>query len=77
MLRKWEWKHGGSTAASAIILATEVLGWPKICKLACAFRWEYSYKVLKLAQLLGQHGVFLTNGWQGLAGPPPRCGSRA
>jgi hypothetical protein len=25
-----------------------------------AFRWEYSYKRLQLAQLLGQLGVFLT-----------------
>jgi hypothetical protein len=37
-----------------------VLGWPKRCKLAHAFRWEYSYKRLKLAQLLGKLGVFLT-----------------
>ena len=33
---------------------------PKICKSAHAFLWEYSYKGLKLAQLLGQLGVFLT-----------------
>jgi hypothetical protein len=32
----------------------------KRCKLAHAFRWEYSYRRLKLAQLLGQLGVFLT-----------------
>ena len=30
------------------------------CTLARAFLWEYSYKMLKLAQLLGQLGVFLT-----------------
>jgi hypothetical protein len=42
--------------------ARKVLGWPKICKLAHAFRWECSYKRLKLAQLLGQLGVFLTRG---------------
>jgi hypothetical protein len=30
-----------------------VLGWPKRSKLAHAFRWEYSYEMLKLAQLLG------------------------
>jgi hypothetical protein len=29
--------------------------------LAHAFLWEYSYKTLKLAQLLGQLGVFLTS----------------
>jgi hypothetical protein len=32
----------------------EVLGWPKICKLAHAFLWEHSHKLLKLGQLLGQ-----------------------
>jgi hypothetical protein len=37
-----------------------VLVWPKRCKLAHAFLWEYSDKGLKLAQLLGQLGVFLT-----------------
>ena len=37
-----------------------MLGWPKLRKLAQAFLWEYSYKRLKLAQLLGQLGVFLT-----------------
>jgi hypothetical protein len=30
-----------------------VLGWPKRCKLAHAFLWEYSCNSLKLAQLLG------------------------
>jgi hypothetical protein len=29
-------------------------------ELARAFLWEYSYKGLKLAQLMGQLGVFLT-----------------
>jgi hypothetical protein len=40
--------------------ASKVSGWPKICKLAHAYLWEYSYKGLKLAQLLGRIGVFLT-----------------
>jgi hypothetical protein len=31
-----------------------LLGLPKQCKLAHAFLWEYSYKRLQLAQLLGQ-----------------------
>jgi hypothetical protein len=44
----------------AAAVATKVLGWPKRRKLAHAFLWEYSYKRLKLAQLLGQLGVFLT-----------------
>ena len=30
-----------------------VLDWPKRCKLAHAFRWEYIYKGQKVAQLLG------------------------
>jgi hypothetical protein len=38
----------------------KVLGWPKRRKLAHAFLWEYSYKRLNLAQLLGQRGVILT-----------------
>jgi hypothetical protein len=42
-----------------------VLGWPKRCKLARVFLWEHSYKGLKLAQLLGQLGVFLT--WVSMA----------
>ena len=35
-------------------------GWPKRCKLAHAFQWEYGYKGLELAQLPGQLGVFPT-----------------
>jgi hypothetical protein len=38
----------------------KVLGWPKRSQLAHAFLWEYSDERLKLAQLLGQLGVFLT-----------------
>jgi hypothetical protein len=49
--------------------ARKVLDWPRRCKLAHAFQWEYSHKRLKLGQLLGQLGVFLT--W---AAPP--CASR-
>jgi hypothetical protein len=37
-----------------------VLDWPKICKLAQALLQEYSYKGLKLTQLLRQLGIFLT-----------------
>jgi hypothetical protein len=40
--------------------ARKVLGWPKRCRLAHGFRREHSCKRLKLAQLLGQLGVFLT-----------------
>ena len=40
-------------------VARKVSGWPKRCKLAHAFLWEYSYKRLqKLAQFLGQLGIF-------------------
>ena len=42
--------------------AWKVLGWPKRWKLARTFLWEYSYIRLKLAQLLDQLGVFLTQG---------------
>jgi hypothetical protein len=45
--------------------ARKVSGWPKRCKLAHALLWEYSYKGLELAQLLGQLGVFLTPGERG------------
>jgi hypothetical protein len=47
------------------LIARKMLGWFKRCKLAHAFLWEYIYKRLKLAQLLGQLGVYLT-----CAGPP-------
>jgi hypothetical protein len=36
------------------------LGWPRRCKLAHAFLWEYSDERLNLAQFLGRLGVFLT-----------------
>jgi hypothetical protein len=39
--------RGGSRLA-----ARKVLGWPNRCKLAREILWEYSYKRLKLAQLL-------------------------
>ena len=47
----------GSGAGSE---ARKVLGWPKRRKLAHAILWEYGYKRLKLARLLGQLGAFLT-----------------
>jgi hypothetical protein len=41
-----------------------VLGWPKRSKLAHTLLWEFSYKGLKVAQLLRQlGGVFLTCGF--------------
>ena len=43
-------------------VARKALGRPKRCKLVHAFLWEYSDKRLKLAQLLGQLGVFPTFG---------------
>ncbi len=48
------------TMARAIWAAGKVPGWPKGCKLAHTFLWEYSDNRMKLAQLLGQLGVFLT-----------------
>ena len=50
----------GADAADADAKARKLLGWPKRYKLAHALMWEYSYERLKLAQLLGQLGVFLT-----------------
>ena len=44
------------------VRARTVLGWPKRCKLARVFLWDYSYKGLELAQLLGRLGVSLTQG---------------
>ena len=72
---------------AALADARKVLGWPKICKLAHAFLWEYSLKRLKLAQLLGQLGAFLTLMKSGMrclnstkspkkSWPPPTCPRR-
>ena len=40
--------------------ARKAFGWPERCELARALLWAYSCKRLKLAQLLGRHGVLLT-----------------
>jgi hypothetical protein len=53
-------RRGWSPSWPSTAAARTLLGWPKRCKLARAFLWEYSDKRLKLAQLLGQTGVFLT-----------------
>ena len=53
-------------------LARKVLGWPKRCKLAHAFRWKYCYKGLKLAKLLDQLGAFLTSFRAEVLGWPKR-----
>jgi hypothetical protein len=54
-----------SAAATPAAMASSerglVLGWPKRSKLAHEFLWEHSWKRLKLAQLRGQLGVFLTS----------------
>ena len=53
--------HAGAERELERLVGTrKVLGWPKRCILPNVFLWEYSYKRLQLAQLLGQHGVFLT-----------------
>ena len=49
-----------SLSPKSLAVARKGLGWPKRCQLALAFLWEYSQKRLKLAQLLGHLGVFLT-----------------
>ena len=56
----WPWLFCQAPSTQPAPAASKVSGWPKRCKLARAFLWEYSYKRLKLAQLLGQLGVFLT-----------------
>ena len=54
----------GAVAGDAAVLegapVARKVRWPKRYKLAHALPWEYSYKGLRLAQLLGQLGVFLT-----------------
>jgi len=45
--------------ATSLAGSRKVLGWPKRCKLAHAFLWQYGYKGPKLAQLLDPLGVFL------------------
>jgi hypothetical protein len=57
----------------ALPIARTVLGWPKRCKLAQAVLWEYRSKRLKLAQFLGQLGVFLTHA---TVHPPSECARR-
>ena len=49
--------HMRLTRATA---AGKVLGWSKKCRLAHTCLWEYSYKTLKLVQLLGHLGIFFT-----------------
>jgi hypothetical protein len=51
-----------ASCASRAYARKTVLGWCRRCKLARALKLEYAYKRLKLAQLLGQLGVFLTAG---------------
>jgi hypothetical protein len=53
-------EHGGLRRTQLMAEARTVSGWPKRSRLAHAFLWEYSYRRLKLAQFLGQLGVFLT-----------------
>jgi hypothetical protein len=50
----------GPNPGFAELRVRKVLGWPQRCKLAHAFLRGYSYKRLKLVQLLGQRSVFLT-----------------
>ena len=51
---------GERDGQAAGLRARKVLGWPRRCELAHAFRWECSYKRLKLAQHLARHGASLT-----------------
>jgi hypothetical protein len=63
----------GGRRASRCAAARELSGWPRRRKLGHALLREYSYERLKLAQLLGHHGAFLTCA----AGPKPNCGPPA
>jgi hypothetical protein len=49
-------------AQKAINRARKVLGWPKRCRLAMHSCGSTAIKAVQLAQLLGQLGVFLTEG---------------
>jgi hypothetical protein len=60
-----------SQRADSSPIARKVLGWPKRCKLAHAFLWEFSYKRLKLAQPLCQLAVFPTRSSQAGVGRAP------
>jgi hypothetical protein len=55
------------------LAASKVLAWPKRCKLAHAFLWEYSYERLKLVQLLAPSHL-LAEGRRVLCGRCGRCG---
>jgi hypothetical protein len=55
-------ERAASHGRHELAAARKMLGWPKRCKLAHAFLWEYSCRRLTVAQLLGQLGVFLTCG---------------
>ena len=48
--------HSRTTGLPEYACIEEGVRLPKICKLAHALLWEYSYKRLNLAQLLGQLG---------------------
>jgi hypothetical protein len=50
-----------------------MLGWPERYKLAHGFLCEYSYQSLKLAQLLGQLGVFFAYRVGGRVMTVPPC----
>jgi hypothetical protein len=43
-------------------MARKVLGWPRKCKLAHAFLWEYSYKRLERAPLLERRAAVGSEG---------------
>jgi hypothetical protein len=53
-------EHCGLPCTKLYLISRKLVGWPKRSKLAQAFRWEYNYKRLKLAQLLGQLGIILS-----------------
>ena len=50
----------GMAVSASVSFSEKVVRLAQNMELAHAFLWEHSYKRLKLAQLLGQLGVFLT-----------------
>ena len=69
-------RPGLPAAAAACVCSEKGVRRPKRCRLAHAFLWGYSYQRLKLAQLLGQLGAFLTcaaaTSTAATCGPPTR-----
>ena len=67
-LRRHDRRVPPAAAGAPGAAATKASGWPERCARVRAFLRECSYKRLRLAQLLGRHGVFLTGATQNAPG---------